>query len=39
MSTIREGGPWYVINQNELRLDSFEYREPQMVREVREYDP
>lgn len=38
LSTIREGGPWYVINKRELRLDNFEYNQPQMVRDVPEYD-
>lgn len=39
MSAINEGGPWYVINKNELRLDTFEYNEPQMIRSVEEYSP
>lgn len=38
ISAFERSGPQYVINKRELRLDSFEYREPQMVRDVEEFD-
>jgi len=38
MSAFERTGPRYVINKRELRLDSFQYQEPQMVREVPDYD-
>ncbi|MFD1634642.1 hypothetical protein ACFSBJ_13005 [Haloplanus ruber] len=36
---MTEDGPWYVINKRELRLDDFEYREPQLVMDIGNYDP
>jgi hypothetical protein len=38
MSSLTREGPWYVINKRELRLDDFEYREPQMVIDIDDYD-
>ncbi|WP_127341326.1 hypothetical protein [Halorubrum sp. 48-1-W] len=38
MSSLTEDGPWYVINKRELRLDDFEYREPQLVLDIDDYD-
>lgn len=39
ISSLTKEGPWYVINKRELKLDSFEYREPQLVTDIGDYDP
>jgi len=38
ISSLTDDGPWYVINKRELELDDFEYREPQLVRDIGNYE-
>lgn len=37
ISTIQLGGPWYVVNKNELKQSGFEYQKPQMIKDVPTY--